>query len=182
MDYRDRNPHAIGFTYAWIESLRAIFPFHDVHLTPVAEYDAPDDSSVLWRLMGRMSPDERCFYLYLIDRPADLPTRKAFMVGERTWMEFWLDREWLLRLTVPMDAKMEDVIEGDYIHPAEVDPRTMHFLKSDNNISPIEMRLINLRNCLDFRKRSGEPTAATELKLKQLMDDYGVYLNRQKVA
>ncbi len=92
--------------------------------------------------------------LYAIEAPVTCPRRVAFESSKLSWLDFWLEREWLLYITFPLYGGND--VTTQYITPHDVCAKTIERFGKLGMIGPYERKRQSLEHWLETSSWNGE--------------------------
>ncbi len=177
MDYRNRYPEMTQWSYDRMANWRKVFPFNPIKNISIFETFAPDDQTTFLGIMAD-TRQERDYTLsskwYFIESSADCPNRKAFVLGELTWEEFWTSRPWLIELSWPDVMQLSGLVQ--YVPAVNILRDLKRTFQEVNHKSPLVLKHETLKLQIEWEFESLARKRELQLELQHFENQYGRYL------
>ncbi len=180
MDYRDENPKISVWSGACIAETHNVFPFNEPEIGGVWEFIAPNAVNRFIGIWGGGDESEDCTLSsswYLVESPLECPMRKAFVVGDVDWQDYWSHKGWLIELKKP--NILEDFAYVKYIHPNNMSETGKKRLQRHSGRSPMELKHAALTSDLRWALLKKENVTEARLQLNKFEQVYGQFIQRK---
>jgi hypothetical protein len=170
MDYKMRNSKPPIWSLELFMAYRKPEPYDVPSSGELMEVDSKDLTSVF--LVDHCFGEEHGLDVsfYAIEAPRSCPLRKAFEWGEISWLDFFMHKEWLLYISMPVNALQ---VVSKYITPHQIDPTTRIRMEHMGRTFPYELKRQQLEaRCTNSILETGD-TRVAEREYQNFMVRYG---------
>lgn len=172
MDYKARHGKPLTWTHRIFEAAHAPEPFNVFSSTYLKEIVAPDESTVFLELSGDIDETKGTISSYGIEAASSCPVRKAFEIGEMSWLDFWEHRGWLIQFTFDLQV-FKGPIRAEFISPSQINKDTYTHLRLLGNQSPFAIKRQQLEAAWRCAARSGIDLVQAEREYRSFLIRHG---------